>query len=40
VGVVASKAIYAFLDAAMVKPLPYRNATRLVALYERILVGD
>jgi macrolide transport system ATP-binding/permease protein len=40
VGVAASTAIYAFVDAALVKPLPYRNATRLVALYERIPVGD
>jgi anti-sigma factor RsiW len=40
VGIAASTAIYAFVDAALVKPLPYRNATRLVALYERIPVGD
>jgi macrolide transport system ATP-binding/permease protein len=40
VGIAASTAIYAFVDAALVKPLPYRDATRLVALYERIPVGD
>lgn len=40
VGIAASTGIYAFVDAALVKPLPYRDATRLVALYERIPVGD
>jgi macrolide transport system ATP-binding/permease protein len=40
VGIAASTAIYAFVDAALVKPLPYRDATRVVALYERIPVGD
>lgn len=36
----ASAAIFAFVDAALVKPLPYREPSRLVALYERIPVGD
>ena len=39
-GLFASTAIYAFVDAALVKPLPYRKPDRLVALYERIPVGD
>lgn len=39
-GLFASTAIYAFVDAALVKPLPYREPERLVALYERIPVGD
>ena len=39
-GVAASTAIFAFVDAALVKPLPYRDPSRLVALYERIPVGD
>jgi macrolide transport system ATP-binding/permease protein len=38
--VAASTAIFAFVDAALVKPLPYRNPSRLVALFERIPVGD
>ncbi|QNI38099.1 ABC transporter permease [Edaphobacter albus] len=39
-GLFASTAIYAFVDAALVKPLPYRAPSRLVALYEHIPVGD
>ena len=39
-GLFASTAIYAFVDAALVKPLPYREPDRLVGLYERIPVGD
>src|ERR1700734_1143274 len=39
-GVAASTVIFAFVDAALVKPLPYRDPSRLVALYERIPVGD
>jgi macrolide transport system ATP-binding/permease protein len=39
-GIGASTAIFAFVDAALVKPLPYRAPSRLVALYERIPVGD
>jgi predicted permease len=39
-GIAASTAIFAFVDAALIKPLPYRDPSRLVALYERIPVGD
>jgi hypothetical protein len=39
-GVAASTVIFAFVDAALVKPLAYRDPSRLVALYERIPVGD
>jgi predicted permease len=39
-GLFASTAIYAFVDAALVKPLPYQKPDRLAALYERIPVGD
>ena len=39
-GIAASTDIFAFVDAALVKPLPYRDPTRLVAIYERIPVGD
>jgi macrolide transport system ATP-binding/permease protein len=34
IGICASLAIFAFVDAAWIKPLPYRNPARLVALYE------
>ena len=33
-GVGATVAIFAFVDAALIKPLPYENPTRLVSLYE------
>ena len=33
-GMAASVAIFAFLDAALLRPLPYRNASRLVVAYE------
>jgi macrolide transport system ATP-binding/permease protein len=39
-GIGTSTAIFAFFDAALVKPLPYSDPSRLVALYERIPVGD
>src|SRR5271155_3045975 len=39
-GIAASTAIFAFVDAALVKPLPYRDPSQLVALFERIPVGD
>jgi macrolide transport system ATP-binding/permease protein len=39
-GIAASTAIFAFVDAALVKPLPYHDPSRLVALYESIPVGD
>ena len=38
-GVAASLAIFAFVDAALVKPLPYRDPSRLVALFESTPVG-
>jgi macrolide transport system ATP-binding/permease protein len=38
--IAGSTAIYAFVDATLVKPLPYRDPSRLVALFERIPVGD
>ena len=38
--IAASTAIFAFVDAALVKPLPYRDPLRLVALFERIPVGE
>jgi predicted permease len=38
--IAGSTAIFAFVDAALVKPLPYRDPSRLLALYERIPVGD
>lgn len=33
-GICSSVAIFAFVDAALIKPLPYRNPTRLVGVYE------
>ena len=35
-GVCASAAIFAFVDAALIKPLPYPNPARLVAVTERV----
>ena len=32
-------AIFAFVDAALIKPLPYRDPSRLVALFESISLG-
>ena len=34
-GIGASVAIFAFVDAALIKPLPYWNPTRLVVLTEK-----
>jgi macrolide transport system ATP-binding/permease protein len=39
-GVGAATAIYAFVDATLVEPLPYREPARLVALFEHNPVGD
>jgi predicted permease len=39
-GIAASTAIFAFVDAALVKPLPYRDPSRLVAIYEKLPIGD
>jgi macrolide transport system ATP-binding/permease protein len=36
VGMCASVAIFAFVDAALIKPLPYRNPARLVGVYENV----
>ena len=33
-GICASVSIFAFVDAALIRPLPYRNPSRLVALFE------
>ena len=33
-GMCASVAIFAFVDAALIKPLPYRNPGRLVGVFE------
>jgi macrolide transport system ATP-binding/permease protein len=35
-GMCASVAIFAFVDAALIKPLPYQNPGRLVGVFERI----
>jgi macrolide transport system ATP-binding/permease protein len=35
-GIGASMAIFAFVDAALLKPLPYRDPNRLVAVTERV----
>ena len=38
-GTGASVAIFAFVDAALVKPLPYSDPTRLVGVFESISLG-
>jgi predicted permease len=38
-GIAASVAIFAFVDAALIKPLPYRDPGRLVALFESNPLG-
>ena len=38
-GMGANLAIFAFVDAALVKPLQYRDPTRLVGLFESIAAG-
>jgi predicted permease len=38
-GICASVAIFAVVDAALIRPLPYREPSRLVSLYEAISVG-
>src|SRR5450432_3958276 len=35
-GMCASVAIFAFVDGALLKPLPYTNSTRLLGVYEKI----
>src|SRR5215472_348526 len=38
-GIASSVSIFAFVDAALIKPLPYKNPNRLVHLYESISLG-
>ena len=38
-GIAANVAIFAFVDAALIKPLPYRQPNRLLALFESIPLG-
>jgi len=38
-GIGASVAIFGFVDAALIKPLPYENPTRLAMLFESINLG-
>jgi predicted permease len=38
-GIGSSVAIFAFVDAALIKPLPYKDSTRLVQLFESIPIG-
>ena len=38
-GMASSVAIFAFVDAALIKPLPYKNPPRLVQLFESIPLG-
>ena len=35
-GMCASVAIFAFVDAALIRPLPYPNPERLAGVYERV----
>ncbi|MEO8025675.1 MAG: ABC transporter permease [Bryobacteraceae bacterium] len=35
-GICASVSIFAFVDAALIRPLPYRDASRLVGVYETV----
>jgi predicted permease len=38
-GMCSSAAIFAFVDAALIKPLPYRNPARLVAVFESVAMS-
>ena len=38
-GIGSSLAIFAFVDAALIKPLPYADPTRLAVLFESIALG-
>ncbi|HEY2861758.1 MAG TPA: ABC transporter permease [Terracidiphilus sp.] len=38
-GIASSVAIFAFVDAALIKPLPYKDPQRLVQLFESIPLG-
>ena len=35
-GLAAAIAIFAFVDAALIRPLPYRSPAGLVGVYERV----
>jgi predicted permease len=39
-GIVASTAIFAFVDAALIRPLPYAQPNRLVVLFETTTMGN
>jgi predicted permease len=39
-GIGASVAIFAFVDAALIKPLPYKDPNRLVVLFETTTMGN
>jgi len=39
-GMCASVAIFAFVDAVLIRPLPYENPSRLVALFESTPLGQ
>jgi macrolide transport system ATP-binding/permease protein len=39
-GICASVSIFAFVDAAIIKPLPYRDPSRLVVLFETTTMGN
>ncbi len=39
-GIAASSVLFNFIDAAVIRPLPYYEPSRLVGLFERIPVGD
>ena len=39
-GIGASVAIFAFVDAALIKPLPYLNPTRLAGVFERVEIWE
>jgi macrolide transport system ATP-binding/permease protein len=39
-GICANVAIFSFVDAVLMKPLPYRNPARLVSLYESNALGS
>lgn len=38
-GICSSMGIFTFVDAALIKPLPYQDSSRLVALFESIPLG-
>ena len=37
-GMCASVAIFAFVDAALLRPLPYRDPARLIGVFESIAI--